>query len=191
MRWLKPVEEAQASTKVREIYQQIRRQLHSPFTPPVFQLVANYEDYLGYLWKQIGANLQSEAFLNLPPKVSNYAESVTRDWIALHPTLPEFVSKLAPSEKEELKKNADELTAINATLTLLTIAERESLKGIPVGVLKLVSKTSSEAATFSEIAVEKFAHYSLAPAETVASPLSPVTSLLAPLTGNQQLAISK
>ncbi len=191
MRWLKPIEEAQASSKVRDIYQEVKRQLHSPFTPLLFQLVANYEDYLEYLWQQVKANLQSSSFLTLPPKVAHYAEHVTTEWVDLHPTLREFVARLAPSEKEELKKTADDLTAINATLTLLTIAERESLKGIPVGVLKLVSKASTQANTFAEIKVEQFAHYSLLAGEQPSTQLSPAAALLAPLTGNQQLAISR
>ncbi|MBI2010303.1 MAG: hypothetical protein HYS86_03980 [Candidatus Chisholmbacteria bacterium] len=189
MRFLKPVEDAQASPQIKATYQKIRKQLGITFVPPIFQLMANYEDYLLHLWSQIETNLETTEFSQLSKRISQHAEAVTNHWISIDPELAGLAPTLTPKEIKDLKKTVAGLTAINATLALVTIAIRENIKGIALGILKLDKQAAKNSYT-TETSEEKTA-YDLMSIREKSSNLSPTSQLLAPLTGNQSLAISR
>lgn len=186
MRFLREVEEKEAPERVKQVYAAIKRDLESKFVPLMWQLVANYEDYLEHVWKQVETNLAAASFAPLPGKINEFADKATVGWVGLSPELAQFAQELSSADKKQLLETVDELTRLNAVMTLISIAIRENMKGLPVGVLKIAEQTGR--VSFGHEAVKSEIGSSLLADEK--SELSAASKWLAPLTGGQ-LAISR
>ncbi len=105
--------------------------LHLNAVPLVFQYIAVYEKYLLYVWERIKRNLESDSFHNSCAEL----KEITYQTISMLPTpsvqLKNFVQEIYPGQRYEITEVVNILDDTNIKLMLITIAIRESLKGIP------------------------------------------------------------
>jgi len=128
---IKPVSPEKAEGRVAQIYQEITEELNIVAVPLVFQYIAVYEKYLVYIWERIKHNLNSDSFKESCAEL----KEITYQTVPMLPTpsdpLKNFVGTLHESEKYEITEVVNLLDDINIKLMLVTVAIRESLKGIP------------------------------------------------------------
>lgn len=134
---IRPIPQDKARGQIEEIYEDIMQTLHITTVPLVFQYIAGFEQYLFYIWERIKHNLESDEFRDSCAEL----KEITTQTIGMLPTpsapLQNFVKDLSQAERYEVTEVTNLLDDINIRLMLITIAIRESLKGIPhVGQLQ-------------------------------------------------------
>ncbi len=187
---LQPVSEEKASEEIKIIYQDIKEVFDLHAVPLVFQYIANFENYLPYLWEQLRMNMTTHSFASLQAEVIDFADAATARLYNPDSMMLGFISQLHPSEKEHINQTVLELTRVNSSLNILLIAVRESLKGVMIGTPLLgegkfvyQTKRSEVVQNTEEIFVS---HNTISSRE-----LTQATNLLAPLFGGNALIISR
>lgn len=127
---LKPVPEKDASDIVKRLYGEIKELLEVPSVPLIFQYIGNYERYFDYLWERMRINIQADVFSDMTRDVIDFS-SMTLG-IIYTPTadMETFVQTLVPLERHNIETTIRMLTRLNTVLLILSIAIRESIKGI-------------------------------------------------------------
>lgn len=179
---LQPVREEDASKQVKEIYTSIKATLGIAIVPLVFTYIANYEEYLAVLWKNIASVLNTNTFQTTQHAINNFITEAVGD--IYHPSseIEAVVKALSQGEKEQIEKTVVLLERVNSELFLLMLGIRESVKG----VLYTGEEISSDRYLLDKTVRQ---HAELSFGDTNKK-LSPEETLLAPLFGSSSLSIS-
>lgn len=183
---IKPVPPEKAEGKIAHVYQEIMQELNIIAVPLVFQYIAVYEKYLFYIWERIKSNLDSDSFKESCAEL----KEITYQTVPMLPTpsdpLKNFVGTLHQSERYEITEVVNLLDDINIKLMLVTVAIRESLKGIPhIGRLIEGDDAVIEEQLGTLMQRERLELQGMNQQE-----ITQVTRMLAPLMGNNTLLIS-
>jgi len=193
---LKPLPEEKASELAQTIYGEIKRSFSIPTVPLFFQYIGNFPDYLDYVWSVVSPNINTDGFHTACNQLLQISDSAIAVIYTPSQQVQTLLSQMHPAEKEEIIKTIHELRVLNAKMMILTIAIRESLKGLYITSQQL-SAGSSYSGRTEEIEAEKtideIVRESLM---TVSSSQSltidtKVASLLVPVYGANSLMISK
>lgn len=192
---LKPLPEEKATEYTKSVYDSIKTTLGVPTPPLFFQYIGNYPDYLGYLWSIVAPNIDTEGFQKSCNQLLQISESAISVIYTPSEKAKALSSKMHPSEKEQLQKTIDDLRLLNVKMMILTIAIRESLKGLYI-ISKQISDGSyrSPAApqeaekTIDEIVQESLQSVSASNMQTFDTK---VAHMLVPVYGANALMISK
>jgi hypothetical protein len=183
---IKPISPEKAEGKVEQVYRDITQTLNIVAVPLVFQYIAVYEQYLFYIWDRIKSNLESDSFRESCAEL----KEVTYQTVPMLPTpsdhLKNFVGLLHQSEKYEITQVVNLLDDINIKLMLITVAIRESLKGIP----HIARMLEGEEALIEEQLGTLMQRERLELQGMNKHEITQVTRMLAPLLGNNTLLIS-
>jgi len=183
---IKPISPEKAEGRVAQVYQEITQTLHIVAVPLLFQYIAVYEHYLFYIWDRIKRNLESDSFKSSCAEL----KEVTYQTVPMLPTpsdhLKNFVGTLHETERYELTEVVNLLDDINIKLMLVTVAIRESLKGIP-HIAKLLEE---DEAYIDEQLGTLMQRERLGLQGMNKHDITQVTRMLAPLLGNNTLLIS-
>jgi Halocarboxylic acid dehydrogenase DehI len=183
---IKPIPPDRAERQIADVYNEIIEALHITTVPLVFQYTANYPQYFFYLWERILANLASSDFHNSVSEMKEIAYQTVAMLPTPTPPLRNMVEELHPSERYAITEIVNLLDDANIRLMLLTIAIRESLKGIPhVKLLLPDEQNDIEQHLDSVWQIERLALQGAHDKE-----LTEATRMLAPLFGKNTLMIS-
>ncbi len=194
---LKPLPEEKAPEQTKHLYDAIKNALDVPSIPLFFQYIGNYPDYLNYIWEIVSPNIGTEGFERCCAQVVQMATSAVGVIYTPVEEVKVLSSEMHPSEKEQISHTVAELRTLNVKMMILTIAIRESMKGVHVSAKQLenssrTSFTEPEAEkTIDEIVQESL----LAVASSTSSPVqsldAKVANMLVPIYGANSLIISK
>ncbi len=156
---LKPVSEKEASREVAEIYSSIKQTFGLTNVPIVFQYLAVFPKYLSFIWDQALANLNNVEFKNQAKEIENFAR-IAIGSIYIPQTLTKlFLEKIEErAEKFELTKFVTTISQMNASLYLLSLATRESLKGKYLGIKQIGERLADEEKSVFNDLSEGFLH---------------------------------
>lgn len=192
---LKPLPEENASELARTIYTEIKETLRVPTVPLFFQYIGNFPEYLDYVWSVISPNLDTEGFQKSCQQLVQISDSAIEVIYTPSEKVQTLMSQLHPSEKEQILTTIEELRVLNVKMMILTIAIRESLKGLYITSKQLSegSYTGRSQEAEAEKTIDEIVRESLL---TVSSSQSTqldakVASLLIPIYGANSLMISK
>lgn len=156
---LKPIPEDKASEDVAQIYSSIKQTFGLANVPIVFQYLAVFPKYLSYIWQQALANLQDISFKNQSMEIEKFAQNAIQSVFTPSPLSEIFLEKLeGRAEKQELSNFVKNVSRMNASLYLFSLAIRESLKGRYLGIKQIGEKLEEkEKSTFNDISEGFFA----------------------------------
>lgn len=192
---LRPLSEEKAPEYTKSVYDAIKATLGVPITPLFFQYIGNYPDYLGYLWSIVAPNIDTEGFHKSCNQLLHISESAISVIYTPSEKARTLASQMHPSEKEQLHKTVDDLRMLNVKMMILTIAIRESLKGLYI-ISKQISENSYGSPTApleAEKTIDEIVQESL---HTVASSSmqavdTKVAHMFVPVYGANTLMLSK
>jgi len=184
---LKPISEKQAievSGQVHEAYEDIKKTLDAPGVPLVFQYIANFEEYFLYLWGKIKVNITTSYFESAVQEAATFTNTEIASIYSPSSRMAQFIHQLHPQEKEQITKTVTNLQMLNAKLLVITIALREGVKGVIIGEEQMVKIDTKE----YEVDIFDIFHTKYA---TEQKEIEPASRMLAPLFGNQGIALSQ
>lgn len=190
---LKPLPEEKAPENIRHIYAAIKDSFQIPSVPLFFQYIGNYPEYLAYVWSVLSPNIQTEGFHNCCDQIVQISQSAIS--VIYTPSEPArtLSSQMNTSEKEHLSQTIAELRLLNVRMMILTIAIRESLKGLSI-VTKQLSEGSylqpAEQATEAAISDMVFESMQAIPSSEISAVDPKVANMLVPIYGANALMIS-
>lgn len=193
---LKPLPEEKAPEFTKSIYDAIKTSLQTPSVPLYFQYLGNYPDYLAYLWNILVPNIQAQGFIRFSGRIREMAHASVAVIYTPSEHAKILSSQMHPSEKEQIEKTITELRAVNITMMILTIAVRESLKGVHVSAKEITDRSfGTSIEQQPERTIDEIVRESLL---SVSSPVSEkqeldakVASMLVPVYGSNALMLSK
>ena len=186
---LQAVKEEKASPTVKDLYAQIKAALHTTTVPLVFQYIANFENYFLYLWQQLYENLTHPSFEMFINETKEFSYQAIMQLYVQDSKFVNFISLMHSSERQNISQTVEELITINASLLILLISIRESLKGIMIGTPQLhaqayIYKNTPEIfQNTQEIFIKNI--------PTSSQELTEATKMLAPLFGQNTIIISQ
>lgn len=184
---IKPVQEedpSASSGQVHEVYEDIRQTFNAPFVPLLFQYIANFEEYLVYVWGKIKTNIASSYFLPAVQEIIDFTNRETVDIYSPSAKMSHFIHGLHQEEKEHIARTIHDLQLLNAKLLVITIALREGVKGVIIGQEQMLRIDTRQ----YEVDIFDIFHTKYAKEE---KEIEPATRMLAPLFGNNTLTISQ
>ncbi len=195
---LKPLSEENAPEYTKSVYNAIKQSLNVPTVPLFFQYIGNYPDYLTYLWNIVAPNIGTEGFDRCCHQVVQMATSAVSVIYTPSQQAQTLSTTMHAEEKEQITTTITDLRALNVKMMILTIAIRESLKGVHVST-KQIAGTSQERPsqpeverTIDEIVQESIqsasSGFSSSPVQTLDAK---VASMLVPVYGANALMLSK
>ncbi len=149
-----PIEEEKARPKVQETFSAIKTALNLPRVPIFFRYLANFEDYLCFIWEKIDKNLSDKSFSTLTDEVSDF---YYKNLEVIYQPDEETASKIKgilvlPADQYAVKKDIEKSIRINTELVLTFLSLREAVKGWAVGV-RLISQEHFKYGTKAEESV--------------------------------------
>jgi len=150
---LKPIPEDKANAQTADIYRSVKQVLGSPAVPVIFQYLANFPSYLNCLWQQAIKNLTDLQFQQHCQAVSDFANNAICQIYLPSSATGLFLEKIeGRGEKFELSQFVAKAGKINASLYLLSLAVRESIKGRYLGIKQIGEKLEEkERVIFSDL----------------------------------------
>ncbi|MBI3380239.1 hypothetical protein HY029_05790 [Candidatus Gottesmanbacteria bacterium] len=135
---LKPIPESKASGEVVEIYISIKQTFGLANVPVVFQYLAAFPKYLSFIWDQALKNLNDREFKHQATEIEAFAKTAIQSVYSPQTLTKLFLEKLeGRAERQELGKFVATISQMNASLYLLSLAIRESLKGKYLGIKQI------------------------------------------------------
>lgn len=186
---LQAIREENTSPLVKDLYVEVKAVLHTDTVPLVFQYLANFENYFLYLWQQLLANLTHPSFQTFTAEVKDFSNQAIVQLYVQTPQTANFVSSLTPLERQHITQTADELIGMNASLLIMLVSIRESLKGIMIGTPLLHPQTYIYKNT-PEI-FQNTQEIFLKNVPQASHEITEATKMLAPLFGQNTLVISQ
>lgn len=180
---IKPISEDQASEQLHITYEDIKKTLDAPAVPLVFQYIANFEEYLVYLWGKIKANVETEYFAQATAEAIDFTNKEIVGIYSPTSRMSQFMHRLHPEEKQHIKKTITDLQLLNAKLLVITIALREGVKGVIIGQEQMLKFDTKQ----YEVDIFDIFHTKY----VTEKELEPASRMLAPLFGTQAIAISQ
>jgi len=150
---LKPIPENKATEEITRIYKSIKQTFGLANIPLIFQYLAVFPNYLDFIWQQAQQNLSNQEFKNQAAEIEKFAQTAIGSFYTPQPLTKLFLEKIeGRAEKFELEKFVATVSAMNASLFLLSLAIRESLKGRYLGIKQIGERLSEKEKTvFSDI----------------------------------------
>ncbi len=156
---LKPVPENKASREVMEIYNSIKETFGLTNVPIVFQYLAVFPNYLDFIWQQALVNLNDREFKNQVREIENFAQTAIQTVYTPQTLTKLFLERIEDrAEKFELSKFVTNISRMNASLYLLSLAIRESLKGKYLGIKQIGERLADEEKSVFNDLSEGFLH---------------------------------
>lgn len=150
---LKPIPENRAAKEISTIYKSIKQTFGLANVPLIFQYLAVFPDYLDFIWQQAVHNLSNPEFKNQAQELEKFAQTAISSFYTPQTLTKLFLEKIeGTGEKLELIKFVATVSAMNASLFLLSLAIRESLKGRYLGIKQIEERLEEkERQAFNDI----------------------------------------
>lgn len=151
---LKPIPENEADDEINALYVSVKKTLNVSNVPLIFQYLARFPVYFSYIWNQARMNLTDTGFIKNTNEISFFSQEAINQIYTPSETTKLFLDKIkGRAELSELKKFCDSSSAVNSSLYLLSLAIRESIKGVYLGIKQIGEKLDEdEKAVFNNFA---------------------------------------
>ncbi len=153
-----PLPEESVTGETKVIFEEIKEILDIESVPVNFRYMANFPQFLNFAWGKIKKYITQVEFDNTSNQIIKLSEEMIKIIFNSSDELNSYVKSLSEKQETELRQTIEKLIRINSTLLIISIATRESLKGIVVleqkqlssGTLnsvsrEIISKESSKA----------------------------------------------
>ena len=136
---IKPLPYTDVNEKIQVVYDDIASTLEIQNVPVFFQLMANFEEYLIYIWPQIKKNIQDSQFKKLSQQIKEFTESSLNEVYEPENAILKYISNNLNSEvsRSLIESDISKVIVLNSDLSLIFISLREAVKGWAVGAKKL------------------------------------------------------
>jgi hypothetical protein len=136
---LNPVSYTKANDHIRSIYEDIENVLQTRHVPIFFQMIANFEEYLSYIWPQIKRNIQDKQFQEIVKSIENVSVQDLADVYNPDKEILDYVHDHIKNKSVYtiIKKDMSDVTHMNVQMAFIFITLREAVKGWAVGAPKL------------------------------------------------------
>lgn len=142
---LKPIPESQADGGTLKIYQSVKQTLGLQNVPIIFQYLAVFPNYLEFIWQQALKNLNDREFINQAKEIENFAQTAINQIYIPSTGSKLFLEKVENrAEKMELSRFVETSLYLNSSLYILSLAIRESVKGIYLGIKQIEEKVEEK-----------------------------------------------
>lgn len=151
-----PIPEGHESNEITPVYTAIKQVLRAPHVPLIFQYLAVFPTYLSYMWKQVEKNIADPLFLDQTHSIRQFGDHAMGQ--IYHPSkkiafLVDTIDTM--HQKETILSSVDNLSRVTSILYLVSIAIRESFKGIQLGLKQIgVHTIDSEREIFSDFSAD-------------------------------------
>ncbi|HLL60102.1 MAG TPA: hypothetical protein VK338_00120, partial [Candidatus Nitrosocosmicus sp.] len=95
---IKPLPYTDVNEKIQVVYDDIASTLEIQNVPVFFQLMANFEEYLIYIWPQIKKNIQDSQFKKLSQQIKEFTESSLNEVYEPENAILKYISNNLNSE---------------------------------------------------------------------------------------------
>lgn len=135
---IKPIPEKEAKGEIGKIYLEIKRTFKTKTVPLVFQYLAAFPPYFLYFWQQAKQNLTDVNFCQQSEAIKNFSHQAISQIYQPSSFLIYFLDELSKRpEIKELEKFIEETAQVTSSLYFLSLATRESIKGIYLGIKQI------------------------------------------------------
>lgn len=183
---IKPIQPQSANQIVSSVYKEIRQILLIDAIPLVFQYMANYEDYLLFMWDRMKANIASHGFQEQTDEIGRFSAKAIIEIYQPSSYLFDFMKQFGQPEQKQIAETVNRLMHVNTTLFLLTLDLREGMKSIFIGTQRITQFTSQKEENFNEF-MDKEMGLSV---ENQSKQVQDASKMLAPLFGTNALIVS-
>lgn len=151
---LKPIPENEADDEILSLYVSIKETLKLSHVPMIFQYLARFPVYFSYIWDQSRMNLTDSNFIKYTNEIKHFSQGAINQIFMLSSVTKLFLEKMeGRTELYELKKFAENSSEVNSSLYFLSLAIRESIKGVYLGIKQIGEKLDEdEKAVFDDLA---------------------------------------
>jgi hypothetical protein len=141
---INPIPEEKVDIQSKIVYEDIKKTLDTNTVPVYFKYMANFPDFFNFAWDKIKPVIPSKYFRDSTTQLTKLSEDIIKLVYYPSPTLNHYINSLSENEKIELDKTIQDLSYLNAELMLISIAIRESLKGIVVLEQYVIGKGNNQ-----------------------------------------------
>lgn len=150
MNRLQPIKEADANEKTKEIYELIKKSLNVKTVPMFFKYIANSPEFLEYAWQIVNPAISDPSFSNARDKMEDLAKEMMEVIYSPSQETSAYVNYISEQERKVLLESVTELIRVNASLMIISIAIRESLKGFYLKETNFLIANGSERSDIQE-----------------------------------------
>jgi hypothetical protein len=143
-----PINLADASDQVKDIYTDIKDTFELPYVPLLFRYLGNYPLFLERLWPTLKSNIQDPIFKDLLATLNKEAIRSTQSLIIASPEMRQVTHKLVPAQViPVIASEIEKYFIVQLKLSFIAIIMRERTKGWAIGAKFLpdVAHTTSYA----------------------------------------------
>jgi hypothetical protein len=141
---LEPIPYEKANEKVKNIYEDIVSTFHIKTVPVFFELLANYEQYLIYVWPLIKRNVVNDQFVALCHELEKiFLANLGNVYNSKFAVMYLKNLQPTPTEIHTLEYENNQIVLVNIQLSLIFIMLREAIKGYAIGSTLLGGHPSS------------------------------------------------
>lgn len=149
---LTPIPEDQARGETKQLYQEIKLTFGVANIPLIFQYFALFPTYLQYIWQQISQNIADTQYRILVGDIYQFArDAIGQIYTPSIPTQLILENLRTSAEIYELNQFVHQSSQLNASLYLLSLSLRESVKGTHLGIKKLGTNSTQEESIFTDV----------------------------------------
>ncbi|MCL4338374.1 hypothetical protein M1271_01660 [Patescibacteria group bacterium] len=150
---LKPIPEDKADAQTQKIYHSIKNALSTDSVPLIFQYLANFHSYFFYLWEQARKNLADNNFRRQSDEIKNFSQTAMDQIYKPSESTKIFLEGIeGTGENHELSKFTNSALHLYSSLYLLSLAIRESIKGIYLGIKQIGERMNeSDKSVFDDL----------------------------------------
>ncbi|MBI2617668.1 hypothetical protein HYW55_06045 [Candidatus Gottesmanbacteria bacterium] len=148
-----PIPEGKESAEITPIYTGIKKALQTETVPLIFQYLAPFPVYLRYIWEQVKKNIDDPFFGQNAQSLVQFSDDAIQE-IYTPSAKTRFTIESIPTsiERDQIRVATQNLQRVTSILYLISIAIRESLKGVNLGIKQIGSRVSNrEKVLFEEI----------------------------------------
>jgi hypothetical protein len=141
---LEPISFEKANPRIKNIYEDIISTFHIKTVPVFFELLANYEEYLVYVWPLIKRNIINSEFISLSRDLeTRLLDNLQKVYTSKFAVM--FLNNLHPTEHEikTLEYENNQIVLVNIQLSIIFIMLREAVKGYAIGSTLLAGRAST------------------------------------------------
>lgn len=141
---ISPIRQGDEPADITPLYQSIKQTLQTTTVPLIFQYLATFPVYFHSMWSQVEKNVTDDVFIQSADSINLFAQSAIAH-IYQPSNKMEFILEdiRQTNQSNQIATSVNALSSVTSVLYLVSIALRESMKGIHLG-LKHIGKSYTD-----------------------------------------------
>lgn len=154
---IEPIVESASTENTAAIYIDIASTLKLHRSPVFFRMIANFEDYLSFIWEKIKPNLVDPEFNCIVDDLDDFILRLLEDVYVPSDEAKSFLQEYVADfhSKRILSQEIEKVNHVSSQMAIVFIAVREAVKGWAIGAKKIAAESPSASRTTREEKVIK------------------------------------